>query len=235
VIKSSTNADDFRAYLKKFPNGTFADLANNRLKVLEKDEETKRKADELAKQTKSFKGPYSTLVISPVKIEWLLPDGKRSDPLECSSLRKARLEKSAIRDMCLDRPCQFIAESAADAASAFEAIREVCKSSAQVIPTDESRSGSLEGTIWKGASPGGDKQYEFQFLPGGLYRGKATVGKYVFQDTGTWKRVGNTVSIDSVIEGFPDKRYHTEATINQDTMKGSSPGGKYKFTMREIQ
>ncbi|HUQ33326.1 MAG TPA: formylglycine-generating enzyme family protein [Pyrinomonadaceae bacterium] len=34
-IKDSTNPDDFKAYLKKYPNGEFADLAANRLKTLE--------------------------------------------------------------------------------------------------------------------------------------------------------------------------------------------------------
>jgi formylglycine-generating enzyme required for sulfatase activity len=34
-IKDSTNPDDFKVYLKKYPNGEFAELAKNRLKVLE--------------------------------------------------------------------------------------------------------------------------------------------------------------------------------------------------------
>jgi formylglycine-generating enzyme required for sulfatase activity len=34
-IKDSTNPDDFKAYLKKYPNGQFASLAENRLKTLE--------------------------------------------------------------------------------------------------------------------------------------------------------------------------------------------------------
>src|SRR5262249_47867329 len=32
-IKNSTNPEDFRAYLKKYPSGTFVDLAKNRLGV----------------------------------------------------------------------------------------------------------------------------------------------------------------------------------------------------------
>jgi hypothetical protein len=35
TIKNSTNADDFKSYLKKYPNGQFAELANNRVKALE--------------------------------------------------------------------------------------------------------------------------------------------------------------------------------------------------------
>jgi uncharacterized caspase-like protein len=95
-IKGSTDAEDFRAYLKRFPNGTFADLANNRLKTLEgaekekaKDAESKKTADETAKQTKSFKGSYGiwsdvfsggaltvsgVLFVLPGKIEFRMAD-----------------------------------------------------------------------------------------------------------------------------------------------------------------
>ena len=34
-IRSSTDPEDFRAYLKRYPNGVYADLANNRIKALE--------------------------------------------------------------------------------------------------------------------------------------------------------------------------------------------------------
>jgi hypothetical protein len=34
-IKNSTNVEDFRAYLKKYPSGAFVDLANNRISSLE--------------------------------------------------------------------------------------------------------------------------------------------------------------------------------------------------------
>jgi hypothetical protein len=60
-VKNSTNANDFRAYLKKYPNGEFAELANNRLAPLEaamkekeKEEEAKRLAAEAAKPIKTY-------------------------------------------------------------------------------------------------------------------------------------------------------------------------------------
>ena len=60
-VKSSTNPEDFRAYLKKYPNGEFAELAKNRLQPLEaairekeKEEESKRIATQAAKPTKTF-------------------------------------------------------------------------------------------------------------------------------------------------------------------------------------
>ncbi|HUQ33329.1 MAG TPA: formylglycine-generating enzyme family protein [Pyrinomonadaceae bacterium] len=45
TIKTSTNPDDFREYLRKYPNGEFAGLARNRLNALE---EAKRKEEEEA-------------------------------------------------------------------------------------------------------------------------------------------------------------------------------------------
>jgi hypothetical protein len=35
TIRSSTDPEDFRAYLKRYPNGVYADLANNRIRALE--------------------------------------------------------------------------------------------------------------------------------------------------------------------------------------------------------
>jgi hypothetical protein len=35
TIKTSTDPEDFKSYLKKYPNGQFADLAKNRIKALE--------------------------------------------------------------------------------------------------------------------------------------------------------------------------------------------------------
>ena len=44
-IKDSANPDDYKEYLKEYPNGQFAGLANNRLSALE---DAKRKAEEEA-------------------------------------------------------------------------------------------------------------------------------------------------------------------------------------------
>jgi hypothetical protein len=43
-VKESRNPDDFRAYLKKFPRGVFADLANNRIKTLNSEKAAEEKA-----------------------------------------------------------------------------------------------------------------------------------------------------------------------------------------------
>lgn len=47
-IKNSTNPDDFRAYLNKYPNGEFVDLARNKISSLEaaaKDKTERERAD----------------------------------------------------------------------------------------------------------------------------------------------------------------------------------------------
>jgi formylglycine-generating enzyme required for sulfatase activity len=41
TIKNSTNADDFKAYLEKYPNGQFAALAKNRISTLDANSKTK--------------------------------------------------------------------------------------------------------------------------------------------------------------------------------------------------
>jgi TolA-binding protein len=60
-IKNSSNVEDFQAYLKKYPDGAFSDLANNRIKALEaaikekdKVEEAKRLEAEAAKPIKTY-------------------------------------------------------------------------------------------------------------------------------------------------------------------------------------
>ena len=58
-IKDSTNAEDYRAYLKKYPSGEFADLANNRIKGLE--------------AVKAQPSPVATPIPEPV-YEWSKPE-----------------------------------------------------------------------------------------------------------------------------------------------------------------
>lgn len=54
-IRSSTDAEDFRAYLKRYPNGVYADLARNRLNALEAaaGEESRRKEEEAKKRPRA--------------------------------------------------------------------------------------------------------------------------------------------------------------------------------------
>jgi uncharacterized caspase-like protein len=60
-VKSSTNPEDYRAYLKRYPDGAFAELAKNRLMPLEaalkekeKEEEARKAAEVLATPVKTY-------------------------------------------------------------------------------------------------------------------------------------------------------------------------------------
>ncbi|HXM46244.1 MAG TPA: caspase family protein [Pyrinomonadaceae bacterium] len=144
-VRNSTSPEDFRAYLKRYTNGEFAELAKSRLKPLEdalaekeKQQQVKRAADaEYARTHKSFTGRMgtnedtgknywpATLFVSPEKIslfagiEWVH---------SCSSFKKARVEGDYIREISGGITLRFRAASPAEAASALEAIQTACKS-----------------------------------------------------------------------------------------------------------
>jgi hypothetical protein len=71
TIRNSTDAEDFRAYLKKYPAGQFADLANNRIRALEapkpQPSPTPAPAPEIAFD---WVKPERDLP-APVRLEWM--------------------------------------------------------------------------------------------------------------------------------------------------------------------
>ena len=164
AIKNSTKAEDFDAYLKKYPNGQFVYLAKNRLTDLEtaarqsreeadRRAAAQRQADEIAKKTMTFKGSYGaktstsgnlfsngTLVVSPGKLSFLCEGGKFckagvTDNLECSQFVSAVVDGSTIREITYDRyKLRFNAASPDEATRALEAIRAVCKLAPQTSP-----------------------------------------------------------------------------------------------------
>jgi len=52
--QNSQSADDYRAYLEKYPNGEFAGLARRRLAPLEANEKEKAKSEEIARNVKTI-------------------------------------------------------------------------------------------------------------------------------------------------------------------------------------
>ncbi|GEM_PF-6045585 len=151
AIKNSTNAEDFQAYLKKYPQGEFAELAANRLKPLqaslrekEKEDGARRVAEDLASQTKSFRGSFGvkmalasvffqgTLSVSPVKIQFVCDGDKyckagQVQPLDCAMFGTAVADGSTIREIAISSyKYRITTSSASDAASALQAIRSVC-------------------------------------------------------------------------------------------------------------
>lgn len=144
-VKNSTNPEDFRAYLKKYPNGDFAELANNRLRALtaalrdkEREDEARRAAEESERQTKTFKisWGYKTslkdfffpakLVVSPGAFR-IVDDGGKDVKWDCSSFVAATLDNEWIREIsCGVGKCRIKAASASEAASALEGVRHAC-------------------------------------------------------------------------------------------------------------
>jgi len=263
-IKNSTSPDDFRAYLEKYPNGEFVVLAKNRLAPLESAEKEKAKADEIARNTKSFKGRYGrwgagltynhpgTLIVTPRNVRFVYDDVEENKSsfdnqtykpvvLECSALDAARLDDIFIREISdgVDK-MRFQAESAGDATSALNAARAACR--AAPLGAAVAKEGSLEGTTWKGDSSGGDKHYEFQFLPNGevvwrLGWGRLSNPTY----KGTWSQAGNTIHMDFP-QGESIGTSPVEATISGNKMTGSWNFGRsgvrwdkgmYKFTIEK--
>jgi hypothetical protein len=147
-VKNSTSADDYRAYLEKYPNGEFAGLARRRLVPLEANEKERAKSEEIARNIKRFKGAYvlrgamvnvnsaGTLIVTPNKIEFVYDDveenrlnGQVYKPyaLQCGDLVEARTDDVYIREIRDGRQrTRFEAESASAANDALAAIRYVC-------------------------------------------------------------------------------------------------------------
>jgi hypothetical protein len=252
-VKNSTNVEDFRAYLQKYPNGAFTELAKNRLAPLEAGEKEKVKADEIARNTKSFKVHYllrapwgsgtgpGTLIVTPIKIQFVY------GPLEptvfqCSDISAAKLDGVFVRDIRhpVEGTMRFEAGSAGMAADALAAMRYVCANpgkgffdgssgnSASTEPANASAS-TLEGTTWKGDSSGGDKHYQVQFLPNGKVIWNVSLKNYG-EAQGTWRQEGNTITLD--VRGYI---YPVIITLNGETMNGSWMEGHFKFTLIKAQ
>jgi hypothetical protein len=76
-IKDSTNPEDFRAYLKNYPSGQFADLANNRIRTLEGPRSqpppvvtaTPAPTPEITEPVYDWAKPERDLP-APVRVEW---------------------------------------------------------------------------------------------------------------------------------------------------------------------
>ena len=131
-IKNSTNIEDFNAYLKNYPNGTFAQLALNRINGLnasagerEKANADKRNADEIAARVVTFKGTFGaktllfnvfasgTLIVSSSKLSFACDENKScsfcgdvcrdSETIACSQFASAAVDGSAIRQIVAGR------------------------------------------------------------------------------------------------------------------------------------
>ena len=183
TIKTSTNPEDFKAYLQEYPDGKFVLLAKNRINSLESAPKTEAPAKsvvpvETQNSTREF--AFWEAIKNSSK-----GDDYRAYLTQYPDGTFASLAKNRIYDL------------------------EV----------------SVEGTTWKGQSPGGDKYYTIKFSKGGaVYFEVITCplcANIIFN--GTWTQSGNEVRISG--------QYDVKAVVNGGAMQGSWSSGKYKFML----
>jgi hypothetical protein len=145
AIKNSNNPSDYRAYLKRYPNGIFSDLAKTRLAPFEAAEAAKANEEAIKRQTRVFRGMYGDvmfgkfegipgqLLVAPGKVQFAYEGAHVNDnPLDCASFRAARVDGAFIREIAFlsagkkIRSDRFQAQSPAEAANALDAIKQAC-------------------------------------------------------------------------------------------------------------
>ena len=193
TIKNSTSADEFKAYLSRYPEGQFAALAKVKIKNLE-------------------------VATKPAEPE---PTSRNSGGTEIAfwDSVKNSTNPEDFQAYLKKYPNGDFAELANNRLRALETER----GKAEAI-----KKSSLEGTTWRGDSPGGDKHYEFKFLPNGEATLHYNSDKRTFKIT--WRQTGNR--IDMEFTEFTGTLM--EATISGDKMTGSWYKGKYKFTLEKV-
>lgn len=144
AIKTSTDPEDFRAYLKKYPTGTFLDLANNRINSLTAEAKQKALAAATPKEEpprqfevrngKSKLSPKGTLFISPSGIDFVEKDSpaKKKWAFACPDVSEANVpgfpwDKTFLQIRAGKDSHSFIANSGSEARSIVEAARVACK------------------------------------------------------------------------------------------------------------
>lgn len=198
-IKNSTSAEDFKAYLEKYPNGQFVSLARIRITNLEvpiKPPESRAAAD----------GSSATELVFWDSV-------KSSNRIEDFQAYLKKYPNGAFTELANNR---------------LAALQPVAVEKGKSQTVDK---GSLEGSKWKGASPGGDKIYELQFLPDRELIWTWKMGSTSQTANGTWKQVGNMVYIELVYY----KKW--EATITGDKMTGwwyKTWQSTWKFTIERV-
>ena len=110
AIKDSHNPSDFRAYIKKFPNGLFVELANSRITTLEAEAReaarvrTEAEAADRARNSHVFdvkdaSGTDGSLTVTPgaLGFEPKKANPKKNVTLQCSEIRRVEAGQSALQ------------------------------------------------------------------------------------------------------------------------------------------
>ena len=157
-IKNSSNPADFRAYLARYPNGIFSDLAKTRLVPFEAAEAEKATEETIKRQTKSYKATFGAkatiggfsspgmLKISPVKIEFVCdsdnnyycPGGTKGFLMDCPIFSKAVIDGNAIREISIRSwKYRLTFSSTSQAETALREIQSFCSSANSPQPVSQ--------------------------------------------------------------------------------------------------
>src|SRR5216684_484206 len=109
AIKDSRNPSDFRAYVNKFPNGLFVEIANGRVAMMEGEAREKEKAKVAADESerarnshlfavKDASGMEGTLTVTPgtLSFEPKKENQKKNVTIQCSELKRVEAGQSAF-------------------------------------------------------------------------------------------------------------------------------------------
>jgi tetratricopeptide (TPR) repeat protein len=109
AIKDSRNPSDFKAYVNKFPNGLFVEIANGRVAMLEGEAREKASARVAADETerarnshlfavKDASGTEGTLTVTPgaLSFEPKKENEKKNVTIQCSELKRVEAGQSAF-------------------------------------------------------------------------------------------------------------------------------------------
>lgn len=181
-IKNSNDPGDYHAYLNRYPNGIFADLAKTRLAPFEAAEAARAKEEDIKRRTKTYKvqagvwGGLGTfikpgkLTIGPAGIQSSIDnvDAKpgidaKPEIIECNAFAEARLDQAFIREIQgfyegkKSYKYRFLFASSAEASEALGAIRNYCSggsSSTMSAPPRDEPNNSMSAP----SSSGADRQ-----------------------------------------------------------------------------
>ncbi len=109
AIKDSRNPSDFKAYVNKFPNGLFVEIANGRAAMLENEVREKEKAKSSAEEAeraanshlfdvKDASGTQGTLTVTPgaISFEPRKQNEKKNITIQCSEVKRVEQGQSAF-------------------------------------------------------------------------------------------------------------------------------------------
>jgi len=109
AIKDSRNPSDFRAYVNKFPNGLFVEIANGRVAMLEGEAREKEKAKTAAEEAERARNSHlfavkdasdteGTLTVTPgtLSFEPRKQNEKKNLTVQCSEIKRVEQGQSAF-------------------------------------------------------------------------------------------------------------------------------------------